>query len=48
MITTSAGQSVAGPGDISGIIRDASGAVIPDATVTVTNARRGQAGFRLI
>src|SRR5947209_3690589 len=41
LFQTAYGQSVAGFGAISGMVRDSSGAVIPNARVTVSNVARG-------
>ncbi len=34
-------QAVAGLGAVSGTVRDATGAVVPDATVVLSNASKG-------
>lgn len=41
MFTPAAGQSLAGLGAINGVVKDASGAVIPGAKVVVANPEKG-------
>src|SRR5437588_7219053 len=41
LVRVGSGQSVAGFGAISGMVRDTSGAVIPNAKITVTNTLHG-------